>query len=359
MHGGGGSFLNRCQGLCAFTAFTMADRLSRLHNGLVGLRSAFTMAEILLSLTIIGVVAAITLPSLTGNINERTWATQKKALYARMSQAFPLLDSINTYDDAESFIAGALNTVTKINNVCSSGNLEDCGINTSMIGALNGTALTEFPGNWADLGGMDDAEIEEENQPAAGADQAEIDKAQDDANDAEYGKYTAAFETGNGESIVLYYNPNCVPDQEMAASTTSSEDWFNYVCVNMVYDLNSNKGPNTVGKDIGFMTVFYPTDPVVVSPVPDLSRTGSSTPITCSSDEYRVPNKFEAMSMALNNIYVEAKKLTDSSAVYQSSSKTASSTNTTVVYYVDKDKLKAVTSSSDATGYKQTRCVKR
>lgn len=39
----------------------------------------FTMAEILLSLTIIGVVAAITLPSLTGNINKRTWNTQRKA----------------------------------------------------------------------------------------------------------------------------------------------------------------------------------------------------------------------------------------------------------------------------------------
>ena len=48
---------------------------------------AFTMAEILLSLTIIGVVAAITLPSLTGNINERMWNTQRKALYARMPQA--------------------------------------------------------------------------------------------------------------------------------------------------------------------------------------------------------------------------------------------------------------------------------
>ena len=35
----------------------------------------FTMAEILLSLTIIGVVAAITLPSLMANINERTWNT--------------------------------------------------------------------------------------------------------------------------------------------------------------------------------------------------------------------------------------------------------------------------------------------
>ena len=46
-------------------------------TAIMGLRAlgqclAFTMAEILLSLTIIGVVAAITLPSLTGNINERT-----------------------------------------------------------------------------------------------------------------------------------------------------------------------------------------------------------------------------------------------------------------------------------------------
>ena len=55
----------------------------------------FTMAEILLSLTIIGVVAAITLPSLTGNINERTWNTQRKALYARFSQAIALLPALN------------------------------------------------------------------------------------------------------------------------------------------------------------------------------------------------------------------------------------------------------------------------
>ena len=61
------------------------------------LNTSFTMAEILLSLTIIGVVAAITLPSLTGNINERTWNTQKKALYARMSQAIALMGSINGY----------------------------------------------------------------------------------------------------------------------------------------------------------------------------------------------------------------------------------------------------------------------
>ena len=62
-----------------------------------GMTFAFTMAEILLSLTIIGVVAAITLPSLTGNINERTWNTQRKALYARFSQAIALMPALNGY----------------------------------------------------------------------------------------------------------------------------------------------------------------------------------------------------------------------------------------------------------------------
>lgn len=35
-----------------------------------------------------------------------------------------------------------------------------------------------------------------------------------------------------------------------------------------VYDLNGSKGPNTVGKDIGFITALYPTDSVVVAPMP-------------------------------------------------------------------------------------------
>ena len=55
------------------------------------------MAEILLSLTIIGVVAAITLPSLTGNINERTWNTQRIALCARFSHAVAFMPNLSGY----------------------------------------------------------------------------------------------------------------------------------------------------------------------------------------------------------------------------------------------------------------------
>lgn len=313
---------------------------------------AFTMAEILLSLTIIGVVAAITLPSLTGNINERTWATQKKALYARMSQAIPLLDSINTYDDAESFIAGALNTVTKINNVCSQANLEDCGISTSMFARLADGTTSTFPETWSDLG----IDHEFSYESASGDTASVAASKQADANKAQ----VAAFETGNGESIVLFYNPDCTPDQEESPSSIVGEadgiDMFSHICMNMIYDLNSNKGPNSVGKDIGFMTVFYPSDSNVVSPIPYVQSTSLSSTVSCDS-EYRVPNRFEAAAMALNGNLIKDGGEGDA---YLTSTKGATSA-TTYTYWQDEissGELKTYTQEgSVTTGF--TRCVKR
>jgi len=301
------------------------EGINNMKNIFKKVFGAFTMAEILLSLTIIGVVAAITLPSLTGNINERTWATQKKALYARMSQAFPLLDSINTHGDAESFIAGALNTVTKINNVCGAANIEDCGISSAAIATMNGDIMTEFPLTWTSLTGN--------NGSGAGASSS----------------LTAAFETGNGESVVLYYNPGCMPDQELAPG--GSESILNYICVNMMYDLNNSKGPNAVGKDIGFITVFYPMDSVVVAPVPDVN---SSLSTTCSSDDYRWPNKFEAASMAINNKFLS--NSVSGNATFGSSTKGATSSST-YRYYVSNNMFISTPSLSGNAA--KTRCVKR
>ena len=98
---------------------------------------AFTMAEILISLTIIGIIAVITLPSLRANINEKAWVTQRKALHSRMSQALLLMGNINGYGNysgtynsgngsvtvtqdtaAETFVTEGLSKVFKINNIC-------------------------------------------------------------------------------------------------------------------------------------------------------------------------------------------------------------------------------------------------
>ena len=258
---------------------------------------AFTMAEILLSLTIIGVVAAITLPSLMGNINERTWNTQRKALHARMSQAIAMMPNLNGFGTyiadtkdaagsvtssgtdtvAEAFLTEGLSKVLKINNICDHEHLKDCGIPDTINDFTGREAYSSIPDtilkfndNWIGVN------VDVPNAKAA------------------------AFETQNGESILLYYNPNCISKSEF------SHAGDDLVCANFVYDLNGNKGPNTVGKDIGFITAFYPTDSDVVAPniasgiIPTESWLDASGACTAFDNSTRVPNINEAISLVLN-----------------------------------------------------------
>ena len=268
---------------------------------------AFTMAEILLSLTIIGVVAAITLPSLTGNINERTWNTQRKALYARFSQAVALMPAVNGYGKvsedengstiedtaAETFITNGLSKVLQINNICDNEHIWDCGI-ASKITTLTGTS--SIPTKMSSLNPLMVGSFNNTVQSFYIPDTK-----------------AAAFETKNGESILAFVNPNCTGDlQSMqfgyAANGQAAGDLFQRtVCANFIFDLNGNKGPNTVGKDIGVMTVMYPSDPIIVAPypatktLPAANLKNATKACTNFDSEYRMPNLEELYSMFVNN----------------------------------------------------------
>ena len=272
----------------------------------LGRRIAFTMAEILLSLTIIGVVAAITLPSLTGNINERTWNTQRKALYARFSQAIALMPSLNGYGTlteesssgagdavdtaAETFVTAGLAKVLKINNICDSGHFEDCGITSKVIDLNGSVAFSSFPNTLVGYNNMFSGSFSFDGSSCFVYHQVDT-KA-------------AAFETANGESIVVYYNPNC--------QSNMNETGIHYtqpkMCANFIYDLNGIKGPNTVGKDIGAITALYASDPVVVAPLPIISKdkhfygTHAEAVSKCKelNDETRIPTKEELASVFYN-----------------------------------------------------------
>ena len=288
--------------------FTMAARLSRFHNGLVGLRSAFTMAEILLSLTIIGVVAAITLPSLTGNINERTWNTQRKALYARFSQAIALMPALNGYGTltegdssasaedtaAETFVTAGLSKVLKINNICDSEHLADCGVPSKITGMNGSQVFSAFPKSLLEYNSIFNGSFWDEVNSRYYA-------------YSQLNTKTAAFETANGESIAVFYNPNC--QGNFFESGTTDKSWhFSQpkMCANFVYDLNGTKGPNSVGKDIGFITAIYPTDSVVVAPMPESTNTvnganaNALVGICRARDDARVPNREELTAIVYN-----------------------------------------------------------
>ncbi len=276
-------------------AFTMAPRKAL----------AFTMAEILLSLTIIGVVAAITLPSLMANINERTWNTQRKALYARMSQALSIMPQMGGYGKvteeggsitedtaAEAFLTEGLSKVLKINNICDSEHLADCGIvssYTNMTGSVNSwpTKLSEL--NPLFTGSHTNANGSVHQSPLKDVDTK-----------------VAAFETLSGESVALYYNNYCY-------AKSNDMRWKHvapYMCANFVYDLNGVKGPNTVGKDIGFITALYSTETSVVAPMPlknELPKTYDQLSAAKACADYeadsRLPNIEELMGMFYNKMF--------------------------------------------------------
>ncbi|MCM1009853.1 MAG: hypothetical protein NC390_03105 [Fusobacterium sp.] len=263
------------------------------------------MAEILLSLTIIGVVAAITLPSLTGNINERTWNTQRKALFARMSQAISLMPSLNGYGTlsdatssasavdtaAETFITAGLSKVLKINNICDNDHLEDCGM-PSKINPTTGSAFN-LPKKLSELNYGITASI---------------------AGLTVKNTKSAAFETANGESVLVFYNPNCTASDVIMTGTSGGSSGAGiegvyakqYMCANFIYDLNGSKGPNTVGKDIGMMTVMYSSDSNVVMPLYPKGLSGTYTQAAAAKEcsnydaEFRLPNIDELVSIYYN-----------------------------------------------------------
>ena len=264
-------------------------------------KHAFTMAEILLSLTIIGVVAAITLPSLLGNINERAWNTQRKALHARITQALSMMPQLNGYGTFEyatdattgstnvtadtaamSFVTDGLSKVLKINNVCDNDKFSDCGIAPSFTNYANSTINTPKK-----LSELNELFVRSVNYGML---------FQNPLHDID--TKAVAFETINGESILTFYNPMCQSGEEGYAQV--------FMCANFIYDLNGSKGPNQVGKDIGAITAFYPVEPNVVAPIPLPTNSGTATqdeaPNLCRNNEndIRLPNTDESSALFIN-----------------------------------------------------------
>ena len=323
-----------------------------------GCNLAFTMAEILLSLTIIGVVAAITLPSLTGNVNERMWNSQRRALYSRMSQALSLMPNLNSFgtynvdktsenttvfedNAAEIFLSAGLSKVLKINNICDNSHIEDCG----------------FPMEYMNYAGS-------KNSWSSAPKLSDLNKGF--VEEFEYGQNpqswvntkAAAFETANGESVLLFYNPYCMPYMSEADSYYVQPK----MCANFIYDLNGLNGPNTIGKDMGFITALYSTDSKIVAPIPVLKnivgvteKSQISAGRLCLRDypESRMPNIDELSSMYFNQNLIGTDSQNSSSLVYWSSSTLSSSIGWRLWFDTGK------TSIYDRAKPAEIRCVKR
>lgn len=93
-------------------------------------QKAFTLAEVLITLAIIGVVAAVTMPTLIAKYQEKAWKTSADVFDRKLTEALNLMntnDELVGYKNTEEFVQ-AFSKYVKIAKVCNEDNLDSCWI---------------------------------------------------------------------------------------------------------------------------------------------------------------------------------------------------------------------------------------
>ena len=184
-------------------------------------RAAFTLAEVLITLAIIGVVAAITIPSLVKNYNEKAWGTAQDVFTKRLEVATRQMNTeekLAGYSNTMDFV-NELKKYIKITRVCDNNNITKC-FNKEVI--------------WNE--GEDPVDMSTiKNAASLGQDDWDTD--------------TVAVQFANGVNAIIAYNPNTTqePFNNQFSATSNS--------MAILYDVSGNKNPNTNGKDIDKINV--------------------------------------------------------------------------------------------------------
>ena len=217
-------------------------------------RTAFTLAEVLITIGIIGIVAALTIPAIIANTQGKEYEVARKRMLQTFGEGVRLISiqgEMQSANNAEDFVENYLKKQIKIIKTCDNDNLKACGIETgtSAIKAWSDKKLTRtMPRTTSQLN----------SGIASGHTMKNPTKS--------YG-----FVMANGYAVNLFYNPNCWTRDKLNPNSgyLFSNYASDYVCVNAIYDMNGLKGPNQAGKDIGFVTILYPdTTSIALAPNP-------------------------------------------------------------------------------------------
>ena len=170
----------------------------------VDMKKAFTLAEVLITLGIIGVVAALTLPTLISNYQEKVLVNQLKVAYSTFAQAYE--QALEEHGPSEHWDIGSRDSAVGANKLYQIMkpyflNAEDCGLTKNKC-FYTGTYKALFNDKWA-------------WQPATHL-------------------VYAKGRLKNGVSFFFWSNGSGCPDN---------------ICGSIVVDVNGEKSPNQAGVD--------------------------------------------------------------------------------------------------------------
>ena len=187
-------------------------------------KTGFTLAEVLITLGILGVVAAITIPTLMSNYKQRAWDTAATVFERKLEESLKAMNTQQTlagYRNTADFVS-ELSKHFKITRVCKNDDL-----------------LTCFEDKvWWGAGDADPEEV----------DMAEI-KTASNFGQEDWDTEIIGVQFANGTTGLVAYNPDCKQNPYSNQITGTS-------CLAMLYDTDGFKTPNTSGKDLRAINVL-------------------------------------------------------------------------------------------------------
>ena len=190
-------------------------------------RYAFTLAEVLITITVIGVVAALTIPNLVNNYQNKAWNTASQVFEKKLEDSLQVMNSQGTlagYSSTEDFV-NELSKHIKITKICKNENLTECFEDNIVWEVTN-----------IDTGGTDVSMKEM--------------KTASDLGKSDWGTEAVGLQFVNGVSGIIAYNPTCVQDPYSNQVNPTS-------CISLIYDTSGFKSPNTYSKDVRAINSFF------------------------------------------------------------------------------------------------------
>ena len=199
----------------------------------------FTLAEVLITLGIIGVVAAMTIPTLVADYQKRTYDTAATTFERKLGEALKVMNSQQTlagFDSTEDFV-DELSKHFKITKTCANDKLMDCFEEEVSWGSGDTTPETVDMNTVKTSKNFGQKEWQETN--------------------------VVGVQFASGVSALIAYNKDATQDpysNEIVSITGSSNGKSGSVnlgtnALAILYDTNGGKSPNNSGKDLRSINV--------------------------------------------------------------------------------------------------------
>ena len=176
-------------------------------------KAAFTLAEVLITLAIIGIVAALTIPTLVQNYQERAWNTASQVFQRKLGEALRVMNVQGTlagYTTTEAFV-DELSKHIKVTRICDNDDITTC---------------------FADTVTWGDEEV----------DMSKVKKAKNFGQE-DWDTNTVAVQFANGVNGIIAYNPDCRQNQFSNDVITVGENGISTDCLAILYDVDGFKNP--------------------------------------------------------------------------------------------------------------------